>query len=108
MRAKQLGHPDLFGRVVGANPLENIVYRHFAARGQGTALRRNGLALRPQRFFLFQQYVARLAIGGALVGKGQMRHHGPPFRRQFRRTASYFMSPGPCRSIAAHWSATAR
>jgi len=57
--AKETGHPNALGHVVLADPLENVILRYGAARGQGAALRRDGFDMLAQCHFLRQQGCAR-------------------------------------------------
>ena len=74
MLAKEAGHPNPLGHVVVADPLENVILRYVATRGQGAALRRDGFDMLAQCHFLRQQGVARGAILGALVRIREVRH----------------------------------
>jgi hypothetical protein len=77
--AEQLRQPHRLGALVGADPLEHIIFGQLAAGRERAALSGDRLELAAQRDLGVEQGVARGAIFGRLVRVSDVFHGGSPF-----------------------------
>jgi len=71
--AEQHGKPHRLGPGMRTDPLEHEVLGHFATGRQRAAHFRDRFGLAAQRNLGVEQRIARLAVGGALVGERHAR-----------------------------------
>jgi hypothetical protein len=71
-RQEQSRQLDVCGIAIRTQCFKRIVLLNLSARRQGAALRTHSLNLTAQSDFLFEQRIARGAIGGIFLGKMQV------------------------------------